>query len=169
MNTAVWIVIAVVVVLLIVAIAVALSKKSKQKRVEKAGEIRERAAERSAHVEHSEALAQKSEADARRAQAEADAKAAEAKLAQQRAHEHQGAAAGQRDELDREWERANKLDPTVHDDGTPRGGDRAATDGRDAGRQEQVRQDLPGHHDQVRQDQVRQDQVRQDPQGRHER
>ena len=120
MNTAVWIVVAVVVVLLLVAVGVALSKKAKQKRVEQAGEIRERAAERSAEVERSEALAQKSEADARRAQAEADAAAAEARIAQQRAHEHQGTAATGRDELDREWERANKLDPTVHDDGTPR-------------------------------------------------
>jgi cell division protein FtsN len=113
MDTAVWIVIAVVVVLLIVAVALAIARKRQaHKRVE-AAHIRENAAERTPEVEERQALADESAARARRAQADAEAKAAEARRLSLQADTHMGDAASSRDELDAEYERANKLDPDV--------------------------------------------------------
>lgn len=117
MNTAVWIIIAVVVVLLLIGLALVLSRKRRaQKRVE-AGQIREEASHRVNDVQRREAIAEESAAKARRAQADAEAKAAEAKRLQHEAQSHQGVAASSREELDAEFQRADKIDPDV-----PRGG-----------------------------------------------
>ncbi|MGA9873568.1 MAG: hypothetical protein WBQ44_20800 [Rhodococcus sp. (in: high G+C Gram-positive bacteria)] len=113
MNTAVWIVIAVVVVLLIVAIALAVSRKQQAAKRVEANRIREQAAERQTEVEQRQAVADESAAKARRAQADAEAKAAEARKLSLQAETHQGHAATSRDELDSEYERANKIDPDV--------------------------------------------------------
>lgn len=113
MSTAVWIVIAVVVVLVVVALAFVLSRKRRDQQRVEAGRIREGAADRASEVEEQEAIAEETAAKARRAQADADAKAAEAKRLSFQADKHQGTAASSRDELDAEFERANKIDPDV--------------------------------------------------------
>lgn len=58
-------------------------------------------------------MADESAARARGAQADAEAKAAEARRLRLQAETHMGDAASSRDELDAEYERANKLDPDV--------------------------------------------------------
>ena len=112
-DTVVWIVIAVVVVLALIALALFLARKRKESRRVQAGQIREQASERVAGVRKREAIAEEHAANARRAQAEADAKAAEAKRLAAEASTHQGTAASKRQELDAEFQRADKLDPDV--------------------------------------------------------
>jgi flagellar basal body-associated protein FliL len=116
-DTVVWIVIAVVVVLALIALALLVARKNKERRRVQAGEIREQASERVAGVRKREAIAEEHAANARRAQAEADAKAAEAKRLAAEAQTHQGTAATKRQELDAEFQRADKLDPDVGKDG----------------------------------------------------
>jgi DNA anti-recombination protein RmuC len=116
-DTVVWIVIAVVVVLALIALALLLARKNKERRRVQAGEIREHASERVSDVRKREAIAEEHAANARRAQAEADAKAAEAKRLAAEAQTHQGTAATKRQELDAEFQRADKLDPDVGKDG----------------------------------------------------
>jgi FtsZ-interacting cell division protein ZipA len=113
MNTAVWIVIAVVVVLLVIALIALLTRKRRAQRRVEAGQIREEASHRVNEVQRREAIAEESAAKARRAQADAEAKAAEAKRLQHEAQSQQGHAASSRQELDAEFQRADKLDPDV--------------------------------------------------------
>jgi FtsZ-interacting cell division protein ZipA len=130
-NTAVWIVIAVVVVLLVIALIALLTRKRRAQRRVEAGQIREEASHRVNDVQRREAIAEESAAKARRAQADAEAKAAEAKRLQHEAQSHQGQAASSRQDLDAEFQRADKLDPDVprsghheadaHDVNAPRG------------------------------------------------
>lgn len=135
MDTVVWIVIAVVVVLALIALALFLTRKRKESRRAQAGQIREQASERVAGVRKREAIAEEQAANARRAQAEADAKAAEAKRLAAEAHTYQGEVASKRQELDAEFQRADKLDPDVgrnrRDDNRPDNGNR--TDPRQTG------------------------------------
>jgi hypothetical protein len=68
-----------------------------------------------------EALADETAAKARAAQAEADAKTAHAKGLQHQAQVRRSDAATARDEVNQEFERADKIDPDTHTNGdTPR-------------------------------------------------
>ena len=121
-NTIVLIVvIAVVALVLIAAIAwVARNKRTQHRRVE-AGDIRDKAAEQSHKVGQREALADETAAKGRAAQAEADAKTAHAKGLQHQAQVRRTDAASARDEVNQEFERADKIDPDTHTNGdTPR-------------------------------------------------
>ena len=105
------VVVAVVAILLIAAIAwVARNKRTQHRRVE-AGNIRDKAAEQSHKVGQREALADETAAKARAAQAEADAKAAQATGLQHQAEVRRSDAATARDEVNQEFERADKIDP----------------------------------------------------------
>ena len=121
-SSIVWIVvIAVVALVLIAAIAwVARNKRTQHRRVE-AGDIRDKAAEQSHKVGQREALADETAAKGRAAQAEADAKTARAKGLQHQAQVRRSDAATARDEVNQEFERADKIDPDMHTNGdTPR-------------------------------------------------
>ncbi len=131
-SSIVWIVVVVVAaVLLVAAIAwVARNKRTEHRRVE-AGDIREKAVQQSHEVGQREALADETAAKARVAQAEADAKAAQAAGLQHQAQARRTDAATSRSEVNRQFERADKIDPdsdtsdTARDDSetrdTPRG------------------------------------------------
>jgi FtsZ-interacting cell division protein ZipA len=116
-NTIVLIaVIAVVAVLVIAAIVwVARNKRTQHHRVE-AGEIRDKAAEQSHEVGQREALAEETAAKARAAQAEAEAKAAHATGLQHQAEIRRTDAATARDEVNQEFDRADKIDPDTQID-----------------------------------------------------
>ena len=121
-NTIVLIVVvAVVAILLIATIAwVARNKRTQHRRVE-AENIRDKAAEQSHKVGQREALADETAAKGRAAQAEADAKAAHATGLQHQAEMRRNDAATARDEVNQEFERADKIDPDMHTNGdTPR-------------------------------------------------
>ena len=105
------VVIAVAAILAIAAIAwVARKKRTEHRRVE-AGDIRDKATDESHKVGQREALADETAANARVAQAEADAKAAHAAGLQHQAQVRRSDAASARDEVDQEFERADKIDP----------------------------------------------------------
>ena len=105
------VVVAVAAILLIAAIAwVARNKRNQHRHVE-AGNIRDKAAEQSHEVGQREALADETAAKARVAQAEADAKAAQAAGLQHQAQARRSDAATARDEVNQEFERADKIDP----------------------------------------------------------
>jgi len=126
-STIVWIVVAVIAAaLLIAAIAwVARKKRTEHHRVQ-AGDIREKAVEQSHKVGQREALADETAAKARAAQAEADAMSAHATGLQHQAQARRTDAATSRGEVNREFERADKIDPDSPTSDTPRGdaGDR---------------------------------------------
>ena len=105
------VVVAVAAVLLVAAIAwVARNKRTEHRRVH-AGDIREKAVEQSHEVGQREALADETAAKARVAQAEADAKAAQAAGLQHQAQARRTDAATSRSEVNRQFERADKIDP----------------------------------------------------------
>ncbi|WP_167104596.1 hypothetical protein [Mycobacterium sp. DL592] len=114
-STIVWIVVAAVAALLLIAgvVWLARSKRNQHRHVE-AGKIREAAKQETLHVGQQEALAEETAAQARAAQAEADVKAAQASGLEHQAAARRGEAAGSRDELNAQWDRADELDP-----GTP--------------------------------------------------
>jgi len=121
-SSIIWIVIvAVVALVLIAAIAwVARNKRTQHRRVE-AGDIRDKAADESHKVGQREALADETDAKARVAQAEADAKTAHAKGLQHQAQVRRTDAASARDEVNQQFERADKIDPdSQNPDATPR-------------------------------------------------
>jgi FtsZ-interacting cell division protein ZipA len=102
------IVVAVIVILLVAGIWALTRKRREHQRVEAQG-IRTRAAEQELEVGQREARAEETAARSRAAKAEV--KAAQAEQLAQRAHAHRGEAADSRTELDKEWERADKVDP----------------------------------------------------------
>ncbi len=105
------VVIAVAAILAIAAIAwVARKKRTEHRRVE-AGDIRDKATDESHKVGQREAFADETDAKARVAQAEADAKAAHATGLQHQAQVRRSDATTARDEVDQEFERADKIDP----------------------------------------------------------
>ena len=120
-STVLIVVVAVVAILLIATIAwVARNKRTQHRRVE-AGNIRDKAAEKSHMVGQREALADETAAKGRAAQAEADAKAAHATGLQHQAEVRRTDAATARDEVDQEFERADTMDPdTQTPDDKPR-------------------------------------------------
>jgi FtsZ-interacting cell division protein ZipA len=112
---------AVVAILLIATIAwVARNKRIQHRRVE-AGDIRDKATDESHKVGQREAFADETAAKARVAQAEADAKTAHATGLQHQAQVHRSDAATARDNVNQEFERADKIDPDSQTpDDTPR-------------------------------------------------
>jgi FtsZ-interacting cell division protein ZipA len=122
-NTVVLIVvIAIAAILLIAALAwVARNKRNQHRHVE-AGKIREQATGETRQVRQREALADETAARARAAQAEADVKAAQASGLQQQAAAHRSEATTSRDEVNQEFERADKMDPAVQTSDTARDG-----------------------------------------------
>ena len=111
------VVVAVVAILLIATIAwVARNKRTQHRRVE-AENIRDKAAEQSHKVGQREALADETAAKGRAAQAEADAKAAHARGLQHQAEVRRNDAATARDEVNQEFERADRMDPDTHTNG----------------------------------------------------
>lgn len=116
MNTSntVWIVIAAVVAVFIIIVLVMLARRATMRRREREAEgIREQAQVETAKVERREALAAETAAKARAAQAEAEAKAAEATRLQDRAAAHQTEVASSREQLNEQFQRADRLDPRV--------------------------------------------------------
>ena len=117
------VVVALVALLLIAALAwVARKKRTEHRRVE-AGDIRDKAVAQSHKVGQREALADETAAKGRAAQAEADAKAAHAKGLQHQAQVRRSDAATARDEVNQEFERANKIDPDSQTPETPKSAD----------------------------------------------
>ena len=116
------VVIAVAAILAIAAIAwVARKKRTEHRRVE-AGDIRDKATDESHKVGQREAFADETAAKARVAQAEADAKTAHAAGLQHQAQVRRNDAAIARDEVNQEFERADKIDPDSQATDTPRKG-----------------------------------------------
>ena len=136
-SSIVWIVVAVVAaVLLVAAIAwVARKRRTEHRRVQ-AGDIRDKAVEQSHEVGQREALADETAAKARAAQAEAEAMAAHAVGLQHQAQARRTDAATSRSEVNREFERADKIDPdsdtstTAPDDSETRDTPRTAPAGK---------------------------------------
>ena len=124
-STIVLIVVVAVAALLLIAalVWVARNKRNQHRHVE-AGKIREAAKDETLQVNQREALADETAAKARAAQAEADVKAAQASGLQQQAAAHRGEAATSRDELNQQFERADKMDPASQTPETPRAADR---------------------------------------------
>ena len=120
-STIVWIVVVIAAVLLIAAIAWAARKKRTEHHRVQAGDIREKAVEQSHKVGQREALADETAAKARAAQAEAEALAAHAAGLQHQAQVRHTEAATSRSDFNREFERADKIDPDSPTSDTPRG------------------------------------------------
>ncbi|MGA8254717.1 MAG: hypothetical protein ACLP3C_16955 [Mycobacterium sp.] len=120
-STIVWIVVVVVAaVLLAAAIAWAARKKRTEHRRVQAGDIRDKAVEQSHEVGQREALADETAAKARAAQAEAEAMAAHSAGLQHQAQARHTEAATSRGEVNREFERADKIDPDSPTSDAPR-------------------------------------------------
>ncbi|WP_330231722.1 hypothetical protein OHA40_04020 [Nocardia sp. NBC_00508] len=124
MSTTILIVIIVVaaVVILLAGVWVLTRKRREHQRVEAQG-IRDRAAERQVEVAQREARAEETAARSRAAKAEGEAKAAQAEQLAQQAHMHQSEVADSRTELDKEWERADRVDPDSKSGETQQGAD----------------------------------------------
>ena len=120
-SSIVWIVVVVAAVLLAAAIAWAARKKRTEHRRVQAGDIRDKAVEQSHEVGQREALADETAAKARAAQAEAEAMAAHAAGLQHQAQARHTEAATSRSEVNREFERADKIDPDSPTSDTSRG------------------------------------------------
>jgi hypothetical protein len=119
-TTIAVIVVAAIGVLLLAAVLLWLAQRTrKHQRHNKAENIRGAAAEETLRVRQREALADETAAKARAAQAEADVKAAQATGLQQQAAAHRSEAATSRDQLNEQWDRAEKLDPAAPTDETP--------------------------------------------------
>ena len=93
-------------------------KRTEHRRVQ-AGDIREKAVEQSHEVGQREALADETAAKARAAKAEAEAMAAHSAGLQHQAQARRTDAATSRSELNREFERADKIDPDSPTSDTP--------------------------------------------------
>jgi FtsZ-interacting cell division protein ZipA len=120
-STIVWIVVvAIAAALLIAAIAwVARKKRTEHRRVQ-AGDIRDKAVEQSHEVGQREALADETAAKARAAQAQAEAMTAHSAGLQHQAQARHTEAATSRSEVNREFERADKIDPDAPTSDAPR-------------------------------------------------
>ena len=119
-SSIVWIVVVVVAAVLLVAAItwVARNKRTEHRRGQ-AGDIREKAVEQSHEVGQREALADETAAKARAAQAEAEAMTAHAAGLQHQAQARRTDAATSRGEVNREFERADKIDPDSPTSDTP--------------------------------------------------
>ncbi|MFQ6332001.1 hypothetical protein ACLMAL_38620 [Nocardia sp. CWNU-33] len=111
MSTTIVIVIVIVAVVVVLLVAWMLMRQRREhQRVEAEG-IRDRAAKQEFEVGQQQARANEVAARSRAAEAEGEAKAAQAEQLAQQAHVHHSEAADSRTELDKEWERADKVDP----------------------------------------------------------
>jgi FtsZ-interacting cell division protein ZipA len=124
---------AVVAILLIAGLTWLARNKRSQRRHVEADRIRQDATHETLLVKQQEALAEETAAKARAAQAEADVKAAQASGLQQQAAVHRDEAVTSRDHLDKQWDRADTLDPAspasdtraaVHEEPQPTAGSR---------------------------------------------
>lgn len=88
------------------------NKRTQRRRHVKAEKIRDDAKNETLHVKQREALAEETAAKARAAQADADVKAAQASALEQQAEAHRNEAKTSRDRLDKQWDRADALDPS---------------------------------------------------------
>jgi FtsZ-interacting cell division protein ZipA len=133
-STTVLIIVAAVAAVLLIAglIWVARNSRNRQRHVE-AEKIRDDARHETLLVKQQEALADETAAKARAAQAEADVNAAQASGLQQQAAVQRGEAVTSRDHLNKQWDRADTLDPAspasdtraaVHDEPQPTAGSR---------------------------------------------
>jgi hypothetical protein len=135
-STTVLIIVAAAVMAILLSaglIWVARNKRPQQRHVE-ADKIREDARYETLLVNQQEALADETAAKARAAQAEADVNAAQADGLQQQAAVHRGEAVSSRDHLNKQWDRADTLDPAsraasdtraaAHDEPQPTAGSR---------------------------------------------
>jgi hypothetical protein len=114
-STIIAIVFAVVAaVLILTALGFLLAHKRADRHRVEAGDIRDRAAEQSHEVGQREALAEETAAKARVAQAEADAKTAHASGLQHQAEARRSDATTARDDLNKEYRRADTMDPDSH-------------------------------------------------------
>jgi uncharacterized protein HemX len=114
MSTGMIIVIAffaVAAIAILVTLGWVLVNKRTQHRHAKANEIRDQAKEETLRINRREALAEETAAKARAAQADADVKAAQASGLEQQAAAHRNEAKTSRDQLDKQWDRADALDP----------------------------------------------------------
>jgi hypothetical protein len=128
-SSIVWIVAVVVAaVLLAAAIAWAARNKRTEHRRVQAGDIRDKAVEQSHEVGQREALADETAAKARAAQAEAEALAAHAAGLQHQAQARHTEAATSRSDLNREFQRADNIDPDSPTSDTSRGDTAARQD-----------------------------------------
>jgi uncharacterized protein HemX len=105
------VIVAVAALALIAALVWVARNKRDQHRHVHAEQIRDQAKEETLRVRQREALADETAAKARAAQAEADVKAAQASGLQQQAAAHRSEAVTSRDQLNEQWDRADKLDP----------------------------------------------------------
>ncbi|MGA3253029.1 MAG: hypothetical protein ABSD32_02550 [Mycobacterium sp.] len=113
------VIVAVAALVLIAALVwVARNKRNQHRHVE-AEQIRDQAKEETLRVRQREALADETAAKARAAQAEADVKAAQSSGLQQQAAAHRSEAVTSRDQLNEQWDRADKLDPASRGSETP--------------------------------------------------
>jgi hypothetical protein len=110
---------AVAAVLLFVALGVVLRHRRTAHRRVQAGDIRDRAAEQSHTVGQREALAEETAAQARVAQAEGDAKTAHAAGLKHQAQALRSDAATARDDVKKDFERADTIDPDSQTHDTP--------------------------------------------------
>lgn len=121
-NTIVLIILVVIAALLILAaLTWALRNRRIEKRRAEAGVIRDKAVEQSHEVGQREARADETAAKSRAAQAEAEAMSAHAAGLEHEAQQRRGDAVTARGEVNREYERADKVDPGVHTGDTPLG------------------------------------------------
>jgi hypothetical protein len=110
---------AVAAVLLFVALGLVVRQRRTAHRRVQAGDIRERAAEQSHTVGQREALAEETAARARVAQAEGDAKTAHAAGLTHQAQALRSGAATARDDVKKDFERADTIDPDSQTHNTP--------------------------------------------------
>ena len=133
-STTILIIVAAVAAVLLIAglTLVARNKRNQQRHVE-ADNIREDARHETLLVKQQEALADETAAKARAAQAAADVNAAQASGLEQQAAVHRDEAVTSRDHLDKQWDRADTLDPAspasdtraaAHDEPQPTAGSR---------------------------------------------
>jgi hypothetical protein len=113
------VIVAVAALALIAALVWVARNKRNQHRHVDAEQIRDQAKEETLRVRQREALADETAAKGRAAQAEADVKAAQASGLQQQAAAHRSEAVTSRDQLNEQWDRADKLDPASRGSETP--------------------------------------------------
>lgn len=107
------VVVAVAAILLIVGFVwVARTKRHQHRHVE-ADKVRGVAKEKAVHVSWQGALAEETAVKARAARAEGDVKAAQVSGLQQQAAAHRNEATTSREQLNDQWDRANKMDPAA--------------------------------------------------------
>lgn len=109
---------AIIAISILVIVAVVVRHQRTERRRAQAGEIRDDAAEQARAVGRREALADETAARARASAAEADAHAARARGLAHQAEEHRAEAASARGEANQQFERADTVDPDIHQDGT---------------------------------------------------